>query len=66
MNKSWIFYVCNRFSRIDRKGRSKATSTLATLGITLGVMTLIVIMSIFRSIWTVRGWAMRWHLKHAM
>ena len=46
MNKSWIFYVCNRFSRIDRKGRSKATSTLATLGITLGVMTLIVIMSV--------------------
>ena len=46
MNKSWILYVCKRFSCVDRTGRSKATSTLATLGITLGVMTLIVIMSV--------------------
>lgn len=46
MNKSWIFYVCNRFSRVDRTGRAAATSVLATLGICLGVTTLIVIMSV--------------------
>lgn len=46
MNKSWIFYVCKRFSRVDRSGRSAATSILATLGICLGVTTLIVIMSV--------------------
>ena len=46
MNKSWIFYVCNRFSRVDRTGRAAATSVLASLGICLGVTTLIVIMSV--------------------
>ena len=46
MNKSWIFYVCKRFSRVDRTGRAAATSVLATLGICLGVTTLIVIMSV--------------------
>jgi len=42
----WIFEVSKRFSRVDRKGRSAATSKLATLGICFGVMTLIVVMSI--------------------
>ena len=42
----WIFSVSSRFSRVDRKGRSKVTSMLATLGICFGVMTLIVVMSV--------------------
>lgn len=42
----WIFLVSKRFSRVDRKGRSAATSKLATAGIAVGVMTLIVVMSI--------------------
>lgn len=42
----WIFLVSKRFSRVDRKGRSAATSILATLGIAFGVMTLIVVMSV--------------------
>ncbi|MCR5188720.1 MAG: ABC transporter permease [Treponema sp.] len=42
----WIFIVSKRFSRVDRKGRSAATSVLATLGIAFGVMTLIVVMSV--------------------
>ena len=45
MNK-WIFFVARRFSQVDRKGSSKATSILATLGICFGVMTLIVVMSV--------------------
>ena len=43
---SWILFVSNRFARVDRKGRSAATSILATLGIGFGVMALIVVMSI--------------------
>lgn len=42
----WIFIVSRRFSRVDRKGRSKVTSMLASLGICFGVMTLIVVMSV--------------------
>ena len=42
----WIIGVSRRFSRVDRKGRSAVTSTLATLGICFGVMTLIVVMSV--------------------
>jgi len=42
----WIFSVSNRFARVDRNGRSAATSKLATLGICFGVMTLIVVMSV--------------------
>lgn len=42
----WISQVSKRFARVDRKGRSAATSFLATLGISFGVMTLIVVMSI--------------------
>ncbi len=42
----WIFYVSRRFSRVDRKGRSKVTSFLASLGICFGVMTLITVISI--------------------
>lgn len=54
MNKShslldslkWITSVSQRFSRVDRTGRSAVTSALATLGICFGVMTLIVVMSV--------------------
>lgn len=46
MSKLWILFVTSRFSRVDRKGRSAATSMLATLGICFGVMTLIVVMSV--------------------
>ena len=42
----WIKSVSKRFARVDRKGRSAATSILATLGICFGVMTLIVVMSV--------------------
>ena len=42
----WISAVSHRFARVDRKGRSAVTSTLATLGISFGVMTLIVVMSV--------------------
>ncbi|MCR4579820.1 MAG: ABC transporter permease [Treponema sp.] len=42
----WILMVSKRFARVDRKGRSAATSVLATLGIGFGVMALIVVMSI--------------------
>lgn len=42
----WISCISKRFSRVDRKGRSAATSILATLGIGFGVMTLIVVMSV--------------------
>lgn len=54
MNKShsllksikWITSVSQRFSTVDRSGRSAVTSKLATLGICFGVMTLIVVMSV--------------------
>ena len=36
----WISELSRRFARVDRKGRSAVTSTLATLGIAFGVMTL--------------------------
>jgi lipoprotein-releasing system permease protein len=42
----WILTVSNRFSRVDRTGRSAVTSALAFLGICFGVMTLIVVMSV--------------------
>lgn len=42
----WIFTVSRRFSKVDKKGRTKTTSFLASLGIAFGVMTLIVVMSI--------------------
>lgn len=42
----WITFITNRFSRIDKKGRAAVTSKLSTLGICLGVMTLIVVLSI--------------------
>lgn len=45
-NLKWVSFVSKRFSRVDRKGRSAATSILATLGIGFGVMTLIVVMSV--------------------
>ena len=45
-NLRWINAVSKRFARVDRKGRSAATSILATLGICFGVMTLIVVMSV--------------------
>lgn len=42
----WIFSVSSRFAKVDRNGRSRVTSMLATLGICFGVMTLIVVMSV--------------------
>ena len=42
----WISFVSKRFSSVDRKGRSAVTSFLATLGICVGVMTLIVVISV--------------------
>ena len=42
----WISFVSKRFASVDRKGRSAVTSFLATLGICVGVMTLIVVISV--------------------
>ena len=46
VNLRWINAVSRRFARVDRKGRFAVTSTLATLGICFGVMTLTVVMSV--------------------
>lgn len=45
-NFSWIYYVAKRFSLVERKGISAFTSRLSVLGICLGVMTLIVVISV--------------------
>lgn len=45
-NFEWIYFISNRFARVDKKGRASVTSKLSTLGICLGVMTLIVVLSI--------------------
>lgn len=45
-NDNWIFFVSKRFARVDRKGRSKVTSILASLGIGFGVCALIVTLSV--------------------
>lgn len=42
----WIYFVSRRFSRVDSKGHAGITSSLASLGIALGVMALIAIMSV--------------------
>lgn len=42
----WIYFVSRRISRVDKKSRSAAASWLASAGICLGVMALIVIMSV--------------------
>ncbi|MBR1404709.1 MAG: ABC transporter permease [Treponema sp.] len=43
---SWIFFVSRRFAKVDRTGSSAVTTTLATLGICFGVMTLITVISV--------------------
>lgn len=45
-NLKWAVFVSRRFSRVDRRGKSAVTSFLASLGICMGVMTLIVVMSV--------------------
>lgn len=42
----WTFDVSRRFARIDRKGRSAATSFLSAVGICFGVMALIAVMCV--------------------
>lgn len=42
----WVYFVSRRLSRVDRKGRTAVTSTLASLGVCFGVMALIVVMSV--------------------
>ena len=42
----WTFSVSRRFARIDRKGRTAATSFLSTVGICFGVMSLISVISV--------------------
>ncbi|NLC92886.1 MAG: ABC transporter permease [Treponema sp.] len=42
----WILSVSNRFASVDRKGKSRITSFLSGLGICLGVLTLIVVVSV--------------------
>lgn len=43
---SWIFFVSRRFSAVDRTGRAAVTNFLASLGICLGVMTLLTVVSV--------------------
>ena len=43
---SWIFFVSRRFAKVDRKGSSAVTTTLASLGICFGVMTLVTVISV--------------------
>lgn len=42
----WVLFVSRRFSRVDRKGRSRVNSMLSSLGICFGVMTLITVISV--------------------
>ncbi|MCR5288992.1 MAG: ABC transporter permease [Treponema sp.] len=42
----WILFVSRRFSKVDKAGRSAVTAWLSSLGICLGVMTLIVVLSV--------------------
>lgn len=42
----WIYYVSERFNKIDTKGRTAITSKLASIGIGFGVMVLIAVMSV--------------------
>ncbi len=46
MKDTWIMYVAQRFARVDRTGRGRATSQLSIWGIAFGVAALIVIMSV--------------------
>ena len=46
MNIKWIYFVSRRFAKVDRKGSSAVTTTLSTLGICFGVMTLITVISV--------------------
>ncbi|MCR4822299.1 MAG: ABC transporter permease [Treponema sp.] len=43
---SWLFFVSRRFAKVDRKGSSAVTTSLSTLGISFGVMTLITVVSV--------------------
>ncbi len=43
---SWIFFISRRINKVNRKGRTSVTSSLASLGIGFGVMSLIVVMSV--------------------
>lgn len=45
-NLKWIYFIARRFSSIDRRSRSSTTSVMPSIGIGLGVMALIVIMSV--------------------
>lgn len=42
----WIYFVSQRFNKIDTKGRTAITSKLASVGIAFGVMALIAVMSV--------------------
>ena len=42
----WVFFISRRFASVDRKGRSRVTSFLSVLALTLGVMTLITVVSV--------------------
>ncbi|WP_296323619.1 ABC transporter permease [Treponema sp. UBA3813] len=46
MSIKWIYFVSRRFAKVDRKGSSAVTTTLASLGICFGVMTLITVISV--------------------
>ncbi len=42
----WVFFVSRRFNQVDRRGRARINSILASLGICFGVMTLITVISV--------------------
>ena len=42
----WINFVSRRFNKVDRSGRTAVTSTLSSLGVCFGVLSLIVVISV--------------------
>ena len=43
---NWVFFVSKRLAKVDRKGRTAVTSWIASVGVCIGVMALIVVMAV--------------------
>ncbi len=43
---NWVFFVSKRLAKVDRKGRTAVTSWIASAGVCIGVMSLIVVMAV--------------------
>ena len=42
----WILEISRRFAKVNRKGKSNVTGVLSTIGLCIGVMTLITVMGV--------------------